>query len=1133
MPRRNDLKKILLIGSGPIVIGQACEFDYSGTQACKALRDEGYEVVLVNSNPATIMTDPGTADRTYVEPLTWSYVAKVLEKERPCAILPTLGGQTGLNIGMDLYRRGILQQLGVEMIGAKPEVIAKAEGREEFKRAMVKIGLDVLRSRTVHTMDEAREAMKDIGLPIIIRASYTLGGVGGGTAYNKEEFEEKVKNGLELSPVHEVLLEESVLGWKEYEMEVMRDVADNVVIICSIENFDPMGVHTGDSITVAPIQTLTDKEYQRMRDATISVMREIGVETGGSNVQFAIDPKSGRMIVIEMNPRVSRSSALASKATGFPIAKIAAKLAVGYRLDEIQNDITRETLACFEPTIDYVVTKIPRWAFEKFPEANSELTVQMKSVGETMAIGRTFKESLQKALRGLEIGHFGLGGGKKDLWGTENQPSNGDIRAGLSRPNSERIFSIRYGMKAGMSVDDIYKLTNIDPWFLRHIRDLLKSEEEIIQIGRLSNMTAEQMRYYKRQGFSDKQLAFWLNSTEIDVRAKRKEMGVIPTFKQVDTCAAEFPAFTPYYYSTYETEDESPARRQFQASGIGLIEADGTLVPGKETLARTPINHQPGSLNQKRVMILGGGPNRIGQGIEFDYCCCHASYAMRDLGIQSIMVNSNPETVSTDYDTSDILFFEPLTTEDVLNICDKLQPDGVIVQFGGQTPLNLAKGLEAAGVPIIGTSPEMIDVAEDREKFKVLLDELNLRQPPNGTAFAIKEARQAAERIGYPVLVRPSFVLGGRGMEICYDDAQLVKFMIEAINISPDHPVLIDKFLEDAIEVDVDAISDGETTLVGGVMEHIEEAGVHSGDSACALPPFSLQPRIIEEIKKATYGLAKALKVRGLMNIQFAVKMDGDVPAPGEPDTRSSTVYVLEVNPRASRTSPFVSKATGLPLARMAAKIMAGVSLKQQGVTHEVWPHYTSVKESVFPFNRFQGVDIILGPEMKSTGEVMGIANDFPASFAKSQIAAGTNIPSTGNVFISMAHGHKQLIVEPARQLISLGFKILATAGTARVLEGAGLKVETVRKLQEGRPNLLDYMANGEVHLIFNTPSGKGARTDEGRIRAAAVSNGVPCVTTLPGCLAMVRAIQFLDANPAPQVKTLQEWAAEIHSENR
>ncbi len=1154
MPRRNDIKKILLIGSGPIVIGQACEFDYSGTQACKALREEGYEVILVNSNPATIMTDPSTADGTYIEPLTWQYVAKVLERERPCAILPTLGGQTGLNIGMDLHRRGILDQLKVEMLGAKPDVIAKAEGREEFKQAMIKIGLDVLKSRTVQNMDDARKAIKELGLPIIIRASYTLGGTGGGIAYNKEEFEEKAKNGLDLSPVHEILLEESVIGWKEYEMEVMRDVADNVVIVCSIENFDPMGVHTGDSITVAPIQTLTDKEYQRMRDATISVMREIGVETGGSNVQFAINPKTGRMIVIEMNPRVSRSSALASKATGFPIAKIAAKLAVGYRLDEIQNDITRETLACFEPTIDYVVTKIPRWAFEKFPEANSDLTVQMKSVGETMAIGRTFKESLQKALRGLEIGHFGLGGGKKDLWGTDKQPSIDDIQAGLSRPNAERIFSIRYAMKAGMSVEDILQLTNIDPWFLRHIRDLLKSEVEIQQIGRLSSMTAEQMRYYKRQGFSDKQLASWLSSTEIDVRTRRKALGVIPTFKQVDTCAAEFPAYTPYYYSTYEQEDESPARRRFAPGGVGLLEDDGTPVRGKETLQATAINHQPGSLAQKRVMILGGGPNRIGQGIEFDYCCCHASFAMRDLGIQSIMVNSNPETVSTDYDTSDVLFFEPLTTEDVLNICDKLQPDGVIVQFGGQTPLNLAKGLEAAGVPIIGTSPEMIDVAEDREKFTLLLDTLGLRQPPNGTAFVIKEARQSAERIGYPVLVRPSFVLGGRGMEICYDDTQLVKFMMEAINISPDHPVLIDKFLEDAIEVDVDAISDGETTLVGGVMEHIEEAGVHSGDSACALPPFSLQAPVIEEIKQATYSLAKALRVRGLMNIQFAVKMEERLEVSGQglvkdagpnglPGTGSAlsvdqpstinhqpsyTVYVLEVNPRASRSSPFVSKATGLPLARMAAKVMAGVSLKEQGMTKEIWPHYTSVKESVFPFNRFQGIDIILGPEMKSTGEVMGIANDFPAAFAKSQIAAGTNIPSSGNVFISMAHGHKQLIVEPARRLIELGFKILATSGTARVLQAAGLAVETVRKLQEGRPNLLDYMANGDVHLIFNTPSGKGARTDEGKIRAAAVTSGVPCVTTLPGCLAMVRAIEFLDTNPAPQVKTLQEWASEL-----
>ena len=1130
MPRRNDIKKILLIGSGPIVIGQACEFDYSGTQACKALRDEGYEVVLVNSNPATIMTDPTTADRTYVEPLTWHYVAKVLEKERPCAILPTLGGQTGLNIAMDLHRRGILEQLGVEMIGAKPEVIAKAEGREEFKQAMIKIGLDVPKSRTVHNMDEAREVLKEIGCPIIIRASYTLGGTGGGIAYNKEEFDEKVKNGLALSPVHEVLLEESVLGWKEYEMEVMRDVADNVVIICSIENFDPMGVHTGDSITVAPAQTLTDKEFQRMRDATISVMREIGVETGGSNVQFAIDPKSGRMIVIEMNPRVSRSSALASKATGFPIAKIAAKLAVGYRLDEISNDITRETLACFEPTIDYVVTKIPRWAFEKFPEANSELTVQMKSVGETMAIGRTFKESLQKALRGLEIGHFGLGGGKKDLWGTEQQPTVGDIRAGLSRPNAERIFSIRYAFKSGMTVEDIFNLTNIDPWFLRHIRDLLQTEQEIQAIGRLATVTPEQMRRYKRQGFSDKQLASWLSSTEIDVRARRKEMGVIATFKQVDTCAAEFPAYTPYYYSTYEDEDETPAHRRFNPGGFGLLEADGTPVAGREMLPCSPVNHRTGSLDQKRVMILGGGPNRIGQGIEFDYCCCHASFAMRDLGIQSIMVNSNPETVSTDYDTSDMLFFEPLTTEDVLNIVDRLDPDGVIVQFGGQTPLNLAKALEKAGVRIIGTTPEMIDVAEDREKFKVMLDELNLRQPPNGTAFDITEARQSAEKIGYPVLVRPSFVLGGRGMEICYDDSQLVRFMNEAINISPDHPVLIDKFLEDAIEVDVDAISDGETTLVGGVMEHIEEAGVHSGDSACALPPFSLQPAIIQEIKLATYRLAKALNVRGLMNIQFAVKQHGEVPKTGETDHREWTVYVLEVNPRASRTSPFVSKATGLPLARMAAKIMAGVSLKDQGITTEVWPHYTSVKESVFPFNRFQGIDIILGPEMKSTGEVMGIANDFPAAFAKSQIAAGTNIPTNGNVFISMAHGHKHLIVDAARQLISLGFKLLATAGTARVLQAAGLEVQLVRKLQEGRPNLLDFMRNGEVQLIFNTPSGKGARTDEGKIRAAAVTNGVPCVTTLPGCLAMVRAIEFLDAHPAPQVKTLQAWAAELSS---
>jgi len=1118
VPRRNDIKKILIIGSGPIVIGQACEFDYSGTQACKALRDEGYEVVLVNSNPATIMTDPGTADATYIEPITWQYVAEIIKKERPDALLPTLGGQTGLNTAMDLYRRGILEQLGVEMIGAKADVIAKAEGRESFKQAMIKIGLDVPRSRTVHTIEEGREALREIGLPIIIRASYTLGGTGGGIAYNKEEFEDKVRNGLALSPVSEVLLEESVLGWKEYEMEVMRDKADNVVIICSIENFDPMGVHTGDSITVAPAQTLTDKEYQRMRDATIAVMREIGVETGGSNVQFAIDPKTGRMTVIEMNPRVSRSSALASKATGFPIAKIAAKLAVGYTLDEIPNDITRETLACFEPTIDYVVTKIPRWTFEKFPDADPTLTVQMKSVGETMAIGRTFKESFQKALRGLEIGQFGLGGGAKDLWGSDQQPDVAEIRNKLATPNAERVFYIRYAFKAGMSVEDVFQLTNIDPWFLRSMWDLVATEQEIQGAGRIENLSAEQLLRYKQRGFSDKQIAWWLGSTELQVRRYRKDKGVIATFKQVDTCAAEFEAYTPYYYSTYETEDEAPSRRKFGPEGRGLQTLEGTPVPGKEGVMASAVNVQASTGHQRRVMILGGGPNRIGQGIEFDYCCCQASFAMRELGIESIMVNSNPETVSTDYDTSDVLFFEPLTTEDVLNIHDRLQPDGVIVQFGGQTPLNLAKGLEAAGVPIIGTSPAMIDVAEDREKFKELLNNLGLRQPPNGTADKVEEAIDSAQHIGYPVLVRPSFVLGGRGMEICYDDDQVLRFMKEAVQISPDHPVLIDKFLEDAIEVDVDAISDGETTLVGGVMEHIEEAGVHSGDSACALPPYSLGQGVIDEIKDATRRLAKALNVRGLMNIQFAVKREGS----------AHTVYVLEVNPRASRTSPFVSKATNLSLARMAAKVMAGVSLKEQGITQEVWPHYTSVKESVFPFSRFQGVDIILGPEMRSTGEVMGIDMEFPAAFAKSQLAAGVKIPTEGTVFISMAKNHKEAIVEPARRLRELGFKILSTAGTAKVLQQAGIEVETVRKLQEGRPNLLDYMANGQVQIIFNTPSGKGARSDEGRIRASAVIQGVPCVTTLPGCHAMVKAIEYQIAHPQPQVQALQTWAKSL-----
>lgn len=1036
----------------------------------------------MNSNPATIMTDPETADRTYIEPVTWEYVRQIIIEERPDALLPTLGGQTGLNTAMDLVEHGVLEEFGVELIGAKADVIAKAEERELFKQAMISIGLDVPRSRVVRTMAEAREALEDIGVPMIIRPSFTLGGSGGGIAYNREEFEAKVRHGLTLSPISEVLLEESIIGWKEYEMEVMRDVADNVVIICAIENFDAMGVHTGDSITVAPAQTLTDKEYQLMRDATIACMREIGVETGGSNVQFAINPDDGRMVVIEMNPRVSRSSALASKATGFPIAKIAAKLAVGYRLDEIANDITRETKACFEPTIDYVVTKFPRWTFEKFPDADPTLTVQMKSVGETMAIGRTFKESLQKAIRGLEIGQFGLGGGKKDLFGTDKQPSNDVIRRKLSIPNEERIFYIRYALKAGMTVEEIHELTNIDPWFLNNIQQLTELENEIRSVSRMEDANEDLTRRAKRAGFSDQQLAFWWGTSEMDVRSHRKSLGIEATFKQVDTCAAEFEAYTPYYYSTYETEDETPERE-----------------PGK-----------------KRIMILGGGPNRIGQGIEFDYCCCQAAFALADLGIESIMVNSNPETVSTDYDTSDLLFFEPLTTEDVLNICDRLNPDGVIVQFGGQTPLNLARGLEAAGINIIGTSPDMIDAAEDRERFQQILEKLDLRQPPNGIATNTEEARKAAERIGYPILVRPSYVLGGRAMEICYDEQSLVRYMAEAVDASPDKPVLIDKFLEDAIEVDVDAMSDGELTLIGGVMEHIEEAGVHSGDSACALPPYSLPDSVIDEIKNATYDLARELQVRGLMNIQFAVKMlDGDYQ-----------VYILEVNPRASRTSPFVSKATGRSLANIAAKIMAGVSLKEQGVTKEVWPPYTSVKESVFPFSRFSGVDIILGPEMRSTGEVMGISEEFPRAFAKSQLGAGNKLPQEGTIFVSMAQDKKEAIVEPAKALKELGFRIVCTSGTANYLRERGIEVDTVRKLQEGRPNLTDHMANGEIQAIFNTPNGKGARTDEGKIRAAAVAYGVPCVTTVPGCIAVVKALQANAENPLPQIRTVQDWAA-------
>jgi carbamoyl-phosphate synthase large subunit len=1066
VPRRNDLRKILIIGSGPIVIGQACEFDYSGTQACKALREEGYEVVLVNSNPATIMTDPEMADRTYIEPLTWEMVAKVIERERPDALLPTLGGQTGLNLAMDLAHHGVIDRFGVEMIGANAEVIAKAEERDQFKAAMEKIGLEVCRGETVNSLPEARRVLDEIGLPCVIRPSFTLGGTGSNIAYNREEFDELVSRGLSSSPIHEVLLEESVLGWKEYEMEVMRDKDDNVVIICSIENFDPMGVHTGDSITVAPAQTLTDKEYQRMRDASIAVIREIGVETGGSNIQFAIHPKTGRMVVIEMNPRVSRSSALASKATGFPIAKIAAKLAVGYRLHELPNDITRETRACFEPTIDYVVTKIPRFAFEKFPEADPNLTTQMKSVGETMAIGRTFKESFQKALRGLEIGCFGFGCDGKDLWGTPEQPSIDDVRARLARAGDQRVFHIRYAMKYGMSIDEIHELTGIDPWFLDNLKEIVEMEARLRAQGNLRDAGSALLRQAKQFGFSDKQLATIWNTTELDVRAERKRRGVVATFKAVDTCAAEFEAYTPYYYSTYEDEDETPPKKP----------------------------------DQRRVMILGGGPNRIGQGIEFDYCCCHASFALRELGIESIMVNSNPETVSTDYDTSDLLFFEPLTTEDVLNICDRVQPDGVIVQFGGQTPLNLARALANAGVPIIGTSVDTIEDAEDREKFKNLLDRLGLRQPASGIARNMAQARAEVARVGYPVLVRPSFVLGGRAMEICYDNAQFDRFVTEAFIVAQGQPVLIDRFLEDAIEVDVDAIADGEQVIVGGVMEHIEEAGVHSGDSACAIPPYSLPGPVVQEIREATEKLARELKVNGLMNIQYAVKKEDGRPV----------VYVLEVNPRASRTVPFVSKATGMPLAKAAAKVMAGVSLAEQGYTREPIPAHVSVKEAVFPFVKFAGVDIVLGPEMKSTGEVMGVSERFSIAFAKSQLAAGTNLPRNGKIFISVADRAKHHIVGLARRLEAMGFELVATRGTAQCLEEAGIKVERLRKIQEGHPNILDTMRDGNLVLVMNTPSGKGARTDEGKIRAAAVSHGIPCLTTIQAADAAVRAMEAM-----------------------
>ncbi|MCA9169108.1 MAG: carbamoyl-phosphate synthase large subunit [Planctomycetales bacterium] len=1083
MPRRDDIKRIMLIGSGPIVIGQACEFDYSGTQACKALREEGYEVILINSNPATIMTDPNTADRTYIEPLTWEIAEKVIAKERPDALLPTLGGQTGLNLAMDLEKHGVLERYGVKLIGANAAVIAKAEEREQFKAAMEKIGLECCRGRTVHTLEEAREVLKEVGMPAVVRPSFTMGGSGSAIAYNRQDFDTLVRRGLDQSPITEVLIEESVTGWKEYEMEVMRDLDDNVVIICSIENFDAMGVHTGDSITVAPAQTLTDKEYQRMRDASIAVIREIGVETGGSNIQFAINPADGRMIVIEMNPRVSRSSALASKATGFPIAKIAAKLAVGYRLHELANDITRKTKACFEPTIDYVVTKIPRFAFEKFPEADATLTTQMKSVGETMAIGRTFKESFQKALRGLEVGSFGFGCDNKDLWGTEQQPSLEEVRAKLATPNAERVWNIRYAMKAGLSLQEIHELSHIDPWFLDHLSGLVEFENELRALGGLSNLDDAMLRRAKQYGYSDRQLAQIFDTSELEIRSLRKLRGVIATFKSVDTCAAEFEAYTPYYYSTYEDEDETPAK-------------------------------QP---DQRRIMILGGGPNRIGQGIEFDYCCCHASFALREMGIQSIMVNSNPETVSTDYDTSDLLFFEPLTTEDVLNICDRVQPDGVIVQFGGQTPLNLARALDTAGVPIIGTSVDTIDAAEDREQFQQILHRLKLKQPANGIARTMNQARAEAAKVGFPALVRPSFVLGGRAMEICYDQAQFERYVAEAFVVAQGQPVLIDRFLEDAIEVDVDAISDGTNVVVSGIMEHIEEAGVHSGDSACAIPSYSLPQPVIQEIREATHALARHLKVVGLMNIQFAIKKEEG----------KFNVYVLEVNPRASRTVPFVAKATGMPVAKIAAKVMAGMTLTQLGVDREPLPAHVSVKESVFPFRKFAGVDIVLGPEMRSTGEVMGISDRFSIAFAKSQLAAGTVLPTSGSIFISVTERHKHQIVDLARRLHNMGFKLISTSGTARRLEDAQIPVERVKKLAEGHPNLLDHLVDGEVTLILNTPSGKGARTDEGRIRAAAVQQGIPSITTIQAAEAAVKAMEALREGDM-NVQSLQDRFAEV-----
>ena len=1068
MPKRSDIRKILLIGSGPIVIGQACEFDYSGTQACKALREEGFEVVLVNSNPATIMTDPEMADRTYIEPLTPEFVAKVIERERPQAMLPTVGGQTGLNLAVALAEDGTLDRFGVELIGAKLPAIRTAEDRNLFGAAMARIGLEMPKGFFATTAEEARAGVRAgrMGFPLIIRPSFTLGGTGGSVAYHPEELETAVKWGLQQSPAGQVLVEESVIGWKEFELEVMRDLADNVVIICSIENFDPMGVHTGDSITVAPAQTLTDKEYQRMRDASLAIIREIGVETGGSNIQFGINPADGRMVVIEMNPRVSRSSALASKATGFPIAKIAAKLAVGFTLDELRNDITRETPASFEPAIDYCVVKFPRWAFEKFPEADQTLTTQMKSVGEAMAIGRTFKEALQKAVRSLE----------QDRWGLVMDPAPADVESLKQKiriPTAERCFALAEGYRRGMSTQEMHELSAIDPWFLENIREIVLFEETIRGAGLEQ---PDVLRRAKQMGFADRRIAELVGGSEAEVRAARLRAGIRATFKMVDTCAAEFEAHTPYLYSTYEEEDEAPP---------------------------TP---------REKVVILGSGPNRIGQGIEFDYACVHAAFALKEAGVEAIMVNCNPETVSTDYDTSDRLYFEPLTFEDVMNIVERERPRGVIVQFGGQTPLKLTVPLERAGVSILGTPPDAIDRAEDRQRFAALLAELGLQQAPGSTARSYEEAERIAQSIGYPVLVRPSYVLGGRAMQIVYDREDLQRYMTEAVRVSPEHPILVDKFLEDALEIDVDAIADGERVVVGGVMEHVEKAGIHSGDSACALPPYSLGDDQIERIKAQTRALAKELDVLGLLNIQFAIK--------------NETVYVLEVNPRASRTVPFVSKAIGVPLAKLATKVMLGASLRELGFAEEREVAHLAVKEAVFPFIKFPGVDVLLGPEMKSTGEVMGIDRDFRKAYVKSQIAANSPLPTSGKVFLSVKNRDKRAVLQVAKRLAEMGFSLVATAGTAKLLMRQGMTVELVHKVNESlRPNIVDLMKRNEIALVFNTPEDGRARKDSYLIRRTAVTQNIPYYTTVDGAQAAIGGIEAL-LKGEMSVQSLQDYYA-------